>query len=689
MQIEINELTLARVFDLSQFVKEKCKDKSNLEQVAQELMKTLCQTIVTNNDNSAIVLGRLFKSCSYSDLTEDIQNYIQHKEDANAITPESKFLTLLGTWGELEEWQHREESKNYKAFSLNDKDVLYKFPMLSAVFKQIGYRIPTEKEPDKSIIIDNQDKEYGVFYVKHAIGNKLVPKQAEFVEPYGIKSVIGFGGRYGNNNIYSIILFLKEYISRQTAELFPSLNPAIKFLTLRHEMTGNIFNSDELIETKIDSSSVALKETNDKNDFQNVEYEIRTEEAVAMANELKMANNSLTKMAKELNEKNALLMEEISVRKLMEEALVQSEKLKSLGIVTAGISHEFNNLLMIIIGNAELLDGNFDDNQKLQQSLNTIIKASDDGAAIVKNMLLYAKSHEKDTSDFLFFDIRHVLGEAIDFATPRWKSMAQAQGIDYQIDREGMKEIPETLCSPTELRGVFINIINNALDAMPDGGRLTFCTSSDENTIFISISDTGTGMSQDVKERIFDPFFTTRRPLGTGLGMSVSYGVIKRHAGEIVLDSEEGKGTTFNLRIPIKKDASQKSIPHEPAHNVARKNLHILVIDDNEDVRVIVDNILTDAGHTVKTVDNGMEAIELAGKEDFDLVLCDLLMPEVHGYDVIKAFNESDKTQKIGIITGWDDKLKPLDDEEFKVDFILKKPFKQEELENHINNLII
>ncbi|MBT6561688.1 MAG: HAMP domain-containing histidine kinase, partial [Candidatus Scalindua sp.] len=325
-------------------------------------------------------------------------------------------------------------------------------------------------------------------------------------------------------------------------------------------MTGNIFNSDELIETKIDSSSVALKETNDKNDFQNVEYEIRTEEAVAMANELKMANNSLTKMAKELNEKNALLMEEISVRKLMEEALVQSEKLKSLGIVTAGISHEFNNFLMIIIGNAELLDGNFDDNQKLQQSLNTIIKASDDGAAIVKNMLLYAKSHEKDTSDFLFFDIRHVLGEAIDFTTPRWKSMAQAQGIDYQIDREGMKEIPETLCSPTELRGVFINIINTAMDAMPDGGSLTFCTSSNENTIFISISDTGTGMSQEVKERVFDPFFTTRRLLGIGLGMSVSYGVIKRHDGEIVLDSEEGKGTTFNLSIPIRKDAVQKVV---------------------------------------------------------------------------------------------------------------------------------
>jgi CheY-like chemotaxis protein len=196
-------------------------------------------------------------------------------------------------------------------------------------------------------------------------------------------------------------------------------------------------------------------------------------------------------------------------------------------------------------------------------------------------------------------------------------------------------------------------------------------------------------MSEEVKERIFDPFFTTRRSHGTGLGMSVSYGVIKRHGGEIELESEEGKGATFNLRIPIKKDAVQKTIPHEPAHKGARKSIHILVIDDNEDVLMIMDNILADAGHTVKTVDNGMEAIELAGKEDFDLVLCDLLMPEVHGYDVIKAFNQSGKAQNIGIITGWDDELKLIDDKKIKVDFILKKPFKQEELENYINNLKI
>ena len=117
----------------------------------------------------------------------------------------------------------------------------------------------------------------------------------------------------------------------------------------------------------------------------------------------------------------------------------------------------------------------------------------------------------------------------------------------------------------------------------------------------------------------------------------------------------------------------------------------ILIIEDEVSIRRVLVKILSEenTNYKVSEAEDGFKGIELIKKENFDLVLCDLLMPEVHGYDVIKAFNESDKTQKIGIITGWDDKLKPLDDEEFKVDFILKKPFKQEELENHINNLII
>ena len=382
-----------------------------------------------------------------------------------------------------------------------------------------------------------------------------------------------------------------------------------------------------------------------------------------------------------------IIVSDITERKKMEEALIQSEKLKSLGILTAGISHEFNNLLAVILGSAELLDAGFEDDQELKKGLSAIIKASDDGAKIVKGLLSYVKSQGKDISEFIFFDIRPLLIEAINFTTLRWKNMAQAKGIDYKIDREGMREIPEVLCNTTELREVFTNIINNALDAMPDGGRLSFSTSSNEDTVFICISDTGIGMSEDVKKNIFDPFFTTRRPLGTGLGLSISYGIITRHGGKIEVESEDGKGTTFNLSLPIRKDVVQKVVPPEPDRRAVVRKLRILVVDDNEDVCEIMYGVLARGGHDVKTVDDGVEAIALAGKEEYDLVLCDLLMPKIHGYEVIKAIMKLDKIPKIGIMTGWNEKLKPMGGEDYKVDFILKKPFKHAELAKHINEL--
>ena len=387
-------------------------------------------------------------------------------------------------------------------------------------------------------------------------------------------------------------------------------------------------------------------------------------------------------------ERCRITISDITERKEMEEALLQSEKLKSLGVITAGVAHEFNNILAVILGTAELLDSGFEDDQDLKNGLNDIVVAGQNGAGIVKDMLSYVKSQEEDISNYAPYDIRCLLEEAINFTRHRLESMAQAKRVDYQIDREDMREIPEILCSHAELLGVFINIINNALDAMPDGGRLSFSTSSNDDTVFISISDTGIGMSENVKKCIFDPFFTTRRPEGTGLGMSMSYGTIARHGGKIEVESEKGNGATFNLSIPIRKDAAQKVVPPEYDRRVTRSKLNILVVDDNEDVCEIMDEVLTRCGHAVTSVDNGAEAIELTEEKDFDLVLCDLLMPEVHGYDVVKALNKLDKIPKIGLMTGWAE-LKSIDEEGYKIDFILEKPFKHAELAKHIDELDI
>ena len=375
------------------------------------------------------------------------------------------------------------------------------------------------------------------------------------------------------------------------------------------------------------------------------------------------------------------------VRKEMERALLQSEKLKSIGTITAGISHEFNNILAIISGNIQLLEEDYKDNKELMDILRIINKASDDGAEISSNMLKFAKT-ENDTNRFVPANIKGIISQSIDFAKPRWKNEAQAKGINYKVDTEGMEKVPAILCNPAELREVFINIINNALEAMPEGGGLTFTTRSDGDTVFTSVSDTGVGISESVKKRIFDPFFTTRTPVGTGLGMSTAYGIIIRHGGSIEVESEEGKGATFNISIPINSDSTQQKPSAKPVNQeITANKLCVLVVDDSEEMCVVMDNFLTMRGHTVTVVNGGAEAIELAGKKDFDLVLCDLSMPDVYGYDVIEALNKLEKRPKTGIMTGWNEKLKPIDDEVYKVDFIIKKPFKHAELAMRINSL--
>jgi CheY-like chemotaxis protein len=222
---------------------------------------------------------------------------------------------------------------------------------------------------------------------------------------------------------------------------------------------------------------------------------------------------------------------------------------------------------------------------------------------------------------------------------------------------------------------------------MPDGGRVSFSTWSGEDTVFISISDTGEGMSEEARKNIFDPFFTTKTAVGTGLGMSTSYGIVTRHGGKIEVESEVGEGSTFTLQFPVAAKADSPKESSEPEQEIMNKCLRILVVDDEEEICNILEEFFSEKGHLVRTVDNGREAIVLAKIDDYDLVLCDLAMPNVYGYDVIKALNKLEKRPKIGIITGWGEKLKPIDDEELKVDFIIKKPFDFSELTKHINDL--
>ena len=267
-------------------------------------------------------------------------------------------------------------------------------------------------------------------------------------------------------------------------------------------------------------------------------------------------------------------------------------------------------------------------------------------------------------------------------------NIAKASGVDYDIDIDGIMEVPIVMGIESELREVFTNIINNALDAMEKGGRLSFRTWQNEENSVISISDTGEGMSDEVKGRVFEPFYTTKLAKGSGLGLSVSHGIMKRYSGSIEVESEEGEGTTFTLRFPITVTSAQRAESHGDAKDqrIRTKDLSVLVVDDNKDMHSFLEAYFVDSGNKAKSVDSGERAIEVLETETFDLVLCDIIMPGISGYDVVAVLNSQEKKPKIGMMTGWSEKIKAKEGKGLNIDFIIKKPFELSVLADHIND---
>lgn len=380
--------------------------------------------------------------------------------------------------------------------------------------------------------------------------------------------------------------------------------------------------------------------------------------------------------------------EDITERKRIEETLTQSSRLQALGVMVAGIAHQFNNILTIISGNVQLLTDSYEDHENMMQRLRVIRQVAVDGAKIIHRMTEFTKIN-CDSSQFIPVNIGDLIKHAVDFSKPRWKDMAQASGISYKICIENIEELPLISGNPTELREVLINIINNALDAMSQGGTLSFRTWKDSGAVFVSITDTGVGMSDDIRLKVFDPFFTTKGVKGTGLGLSVAYSIIKRHGGKIKVESQMGKGSTFILEIPIIRQSNHITSNHllekMPVHKY-----HILIVDDEPEICDFLKSFLVKKEYVVTCTTNGTEAVLLITKCDFDLVLCDLCMPDISGWEILRSVKNSGKKTKFGLVTGWNNLLNTLSNTSSDVipDFAIYKPIELPVLLKHVQDAL-
>ena len=360
--------------------------------------------------------------------------------------------------------------------------------------------------------------------------------------------------------------------------------------------------------------------------------------------------------------------------KQAQDQIVQAEKLRAMGEMASGVAHDFNNILAVILGNIQLLLHQFDHlgPETIRERLRIIECSSKDAAETIRRIQEF--TGVRRDKEFAPLSINQIVEDVLTITQPRWKDQAQEKGIQIELVKN-LCEIPLVLGNPSELREVLTNIIFNAADAMPEGGKLTLSTQPQtEDWVEVRIADTGIGITEEVKRRIFDPFFTTKGVTNSGLGLSVSYGIIKRHGGEILVESEPGQGTTFILHLPIgyeQEAAEEKAIkPVKEAHSA-----RILVIDDEEAVRDLLSQMLQARGYKVVLAANGEEGIGRFKEGEFDLVFTDLGMPKISGWEVSKTIKGINPKVPIAMITGWGMELSKEKMGESGIDLIVSKPF--------------
>jgi signal transduction histidine kinase/DNA-binding response OmpR family regulator len=363
-------------------------------------------------------------------------------------------------------------------------------------------------------------------------------------------------------------------------------------------------------------------------------------------------------------------------------SLVKTERLRALGEMAAGVAHDFNNLLSVILGRAELMLRRARD-PDAARDLEAVRRAAQDGADTVRRIQEFTRTRR--TRAFERVDLGHVAREVVELTRPRWELEAQAKGVTYRFSVDGTA--PPVAGRPEELREVLTNLITNAVDAMPAGGACRVALEADGEWAVMSVADTGVGMADEMRRRVFEPFFTSKGPRGTGLGLAVSWGIVTRHGGTIEVDSTPGKGTTFRMRLPIPVTLPE-AVVGAPV-TLAPRPARLLLIEDEPQVQAVLAEMLREAGYGVAVAKNGLEGIEHCERERVDVVLSDISMPGISGWDVAARLRARHPHIPIGFVTGWGDQLDPERLAVAGVDFVVAKPFQAQDILRHVAQAVM
>ncbi|HJM42776.1 MAG: ATP-binding protein [Nitrospinota bacterium] len=349
-----------------------------------------------------------------------------------------------------------------------------------------------------------------------------------------------------------------------------------------------------------------------------------------------------------------------------------------MGQLASGVAHNFNNSLAVILGRAEL-SGLLTEDPKLRRNLEIIEKAAHDGANTVKRLQDFARKREDRPTGTV--GLNDIVSDVIEMTRPRWKDEAELLGVRLEVGFDARAEKDTVRGEGSELREILINLVHNALDAMPDGGRIAFATENAADEVIVSVTDSGIGMGPETRERALEPFFTTKGERGTGLGLSMVYGIVGRYGGQMEIESAPGKGTAVRLTLPA---ADEQARDLSTPRLITSASRRILIIEDEEEVTELVAEILQGGGHTAEFATDPRDGLDRFKNGTFDIVITDLSMPEMPGWLVAEEIRRLNPSVPLILLTGWGGQLDPERLKANHIDSVLSKPINRADILNSV-----
>ncbi len=354
------------------------------------------------------------------------------------------------------------------------------------------------------------------------------------------------------------------------------------------------------------------------------------------------------------------MVNDVTDKFLLEKQLQTAQRMEAVGTLAGGVAHDFNNALTGIFGFSEMLRPHLKGNERALSHLNEVMRSAERASTLTRQLLTYSRRQPISPANL---NLNRVVSDLL-------KLVSKVVGEHIEIRMSLSENLPAVHADSGQIEQVLMNLVINARDAMPGGGRLAIETGEEHldeefvryhphmnagSYVVLTVSDTGVGMDSKTRERVFEPFFTTKGPSkGTGLGLAMVYGIVKQHNGFIHLYSEPGKGTTFKIYLPPVKAAPDAAVP-AGAPELRGGNETILLAEDDESVRELVEHTLTNLGYTVLPARNGREAVDVFGRnrENVSLALLDVAMPVMGGKEAFEAMYKVSPGLKVVFMSGY------------------------------------